>query len=207
MNSVTYFWGLCTCSTQNDALLRRYEWKSFPKTGIVWILQVKSFLSWKLLFFFVKKLASILPYQQNEWTWLTQVQLHGNFQSFVTLKFKQVRNRSIDVVSFIMKNCFPSIVSGSFSSSGKMAFWRALESFLEMQLEDGEDVEVGLGEGKGKDRHWGGSGGFWRQQEAVRASLWAWPKLSLCAFHCPPSLTYFPHFLWQFLCSNNWLRW
>lgn len=60
-----------------------------------------------------------------------------------------------------------------------------------MQLEDGEDVQVGLGEGKGKDRHWGGSGGFWRWQEAVRASSWAWPELSLCAFHCLSSLSDF----------------
>lgn len=151
MSSVTYFWALCTCSTQNEVLLRHYEGKSFPKTGMVRILQAKSFLSWKLLFFFAKKLASILPCQQDEWNWLTQVQLHGNFQAFATFKIKQLRNRSIDAVSFIMKTCFPGIGSGSLSSSGKMAFWRASELLLGMQWEDGE----GRGCPSGA---WGGQG-------------------------------------------------
>lgn len=76
----------------------------------------------------------------------------------------------------------------------------------------GEDVQVGLGESKGKDRYWGGSGGFWRQQEDMRAS-WTWPgALALCLLLLALSKLlhsknshYFPCFLWQ-ICSNNWLH-
>lgn len=53
--SLTYFRGLCRCGTQKDSLLKGALWRtSSPETGMVWILQVISFLPWKLLVLFTK---------------------------------------------------------------------------------------------------------------------------------------------------------
>lgn len=160
------------------ALLRESlgrEVLSWDRKGLDFASNV--FLILEIIGLLCKKLSSTLPCEKNEWNWTNTIAL-------VTSRHLSPSslNKSETEILMWLHNETPILQYwlGNLSSSSKTPFWRASEPFLGMQWEDREGrgrPQVGIGEGKGKDRYWRESGEFWRQ---LRAS-WAWlGGLTLC---------------------------